>query len=225
MFNRLKRLFSIRDPIREEKTSSLTDDQKITLGKIQHFEEIDGWLSPVEAIELFDLSSTINSVKPIICEIGSWKGRSAYVFASAIGKKGGIVYSIDPFNGEGHPIYNKEIKKMNVSLLENFENTMLKYGFKDCVKIIPMLSKDAISNFPEKRIDLLFIDGNHEYESVKQDFDLWSPLIPSGGTIVLHDVEATHENGPKVVFDKYINNNPSWKHAQVVGSMGIAIMI
>jgi hypothetical protein len=33
-------------------------------------------------------------------------------------------------------------------------------------------------------IDLLFIDGDHQQESVLQDFELYSPLVVSGGFIV-----------------------------------------
>ncbi len=36
-------------------------------------------------------------------------------------------------------------------------------------------------------IDLLFIDANHSYESVKNDFLGFFPMVKDGGLIVLHD--------------------------------------
>lgn len=39
-----------------------------------------------------------------------------------------------------------------------------------------------------RALDYLFIDGDHTYEGVKQDFELYSPLVRSGGVIALHDI-------------------------------------
>ena len=38
-------------------------------------------------------------------------------------------------------------------------------------------------------IDLLFIDGNHSYESVKMDFEIYAPLTKH--IIAIHDIAAT----------------------------------
>lgn len=37
-------------------------------------------------------------------------------------------------------------------------------------------------------LDLLFLDGDHTYEGVKQDFQLYSPLVRSGGLVAFHDI-------------------------------------
>ena len=37
-------------------------------------------------------------------------------------------------------------------------------------------------------LDLLFIDGDHSYEGVKKDFEMYSPLVAKGGTIAFHDI-------------------------------------
>ena len=117
-------------PSYKKQFDSLNNKQKKILNKIPYLEKIDGWLLLIEAIELFGLSSQIKTPNPIVCEIGSWKGKSSYVFASAIKEKNGILYSIDPFNGEGdetsNDTYHKEIKKTEGSLFENFERTMTK---------------------------------------------------------------------------------------------------
>lgn len=36
-------------------------------------------------------------------------------------------------------------------------------------------------------LDLLFIDGDHEYAGVRQDYQDYSPLVRKGGWIVFHD--------------------------------------
>jgi cephalosporin hydroxylase len=46
-------------------------------------------------------------------------------------------------------------------------------------------------------VDFLFIDGDHSYEGVKQDFELYAPLVEPGGVIALHDVNES--NWPGVI--------------------------
>jgi predicted O-methyltransferase YrrM len=39
-----------------------------------------------------------------------------------------------------------------------------------------------------RALDLLFIDGDHSYEGVRQDFADYAPLVRSGGLIAFHDI-------------------------------------
>lgn len=49
--------------------------------------------------------------------------------------------------------------------------------------------------------DFAFIDGDHTYEGVKQDFDDYSPLVRQGGLIAFHDV-LPHPNVPDCDVDR-----------------------
>lgn len=46
------------------------------------------------------------------------------------------------------------------------------------------------------KLDLLFIDGDHSYEGVKQDYEMYKVLVKKGGVIAFHDVHesAFHES-------------------------------
>lgn len=37
-------------------------------------------------------------------------------------------------------------------------------------------------------IDVLFIDGDHSYEGVKQDYEMYAPLVRPGGVVAFHDI-------------------------------------
>jgi predicted O-methyltransferase YrrM len=39
-----------------------------------------------------------------------------------------------------------------------------------------------------RRVDFLFVDGDHGYEGVRQDFETYAPLVREGGLIALHDI-------------------------------------
>lgn len=40
----------------------------------------------------------------------------------------------------------------------------------------------------DKSIDLLFIDGDHRYEGVERDFEMYSPLVKENGILAFHDI-------------------------------------
>jgi cephalosporin hydroxylase len=41
-----------------------------------------------------------------------------------------------------------------------------------------------------RRPDFLYIDGDHSYEGVRRDFELYSPLVRPGGIVAFHDIGA-----------------------------------
>ena len=42
------------------------------------------------------------------------------------------------------------------------------------------------------RVDFLFIDGDHHYEAVRRDLELYAPLVTEGGIVALHDIHSQH---------------------------------
>ncbi len=69
-------------------------------------------------------------------------------------------------------------------------------------------SFNVIRHF-HKPFDYLFIDADHRYEFVKQDFDDWYPKLALGGYLLLHDSAANrggphHWEGPSRLADELI---------------------
>jgi cephalosporin hydroxylase len=46
----------------------------------------------------------------------------------------------------------------------------------------------VVSILNGEKLDFLFIDGDHTLAGVKMDYDMYSPLVRSGGWIAFHDV-------------------------------------
>jgi predicted O-methyltransferase YrrM len=55
-------------------------------------------------------------------------------------------------------------------------------------------------------LDFLFIDGDHRYENVKKDFEMYSPLVKKGGRIALHDINYAEEGGVHKLWDEIKDN-------------------
>lgn len=45
----------------------------------------------------------------------------------------------------------------------------------------------------ERKADFAFLDGSHEYDIVKKDFNNFSPLLRVGGLIAIHDINTQRE--------------------------------
>jgi len=160
--------------------------------------KIDGWLSFEEGKFLYETAKGISG-KGVIVEIGSWKGKSTVWLAkgSQAGKKV-KVYAVDPHTGadEQKIQYGNEIWTF-----EEFKGNIKKAGIENLVVPIVKTSEEAALGWDGEPIELLWIDGAHDYEFVKKDFDLWSKYIVEEGIIAFHDSLAP---GPAKVIEQDI---------------------
>ena len=164
-------------------TSSSYDSDRETVCRV--INGVDGWLTLREALALYFFAKK-GLEKGDIVEIGSWKGRSTICMALALKMShpdSRRVYAIDTF--EGSP----EQSGAHTGLLKSFVNNLRKYRVEDVVTPCVSTSSAAIQDprVRRLRIGLLFIDGRHEYEYVKQDLINYSPLVVDGGFVALHD--------------------------------------
>lgn len=60
------------------------------------------------------------------------------------------------------------------------------------------------------KVDLLFIDGDHEYPGVESDFLLYSPLVAVGGFIVFDDAHAQYPGILKCI-QTHIESSPNYR--------------
>jgi len=169
--------------------------------QILHFEQvckyvqnIDGWLYLEEAKRLFNLARQLPN-NALIVEIGSFKGKSTVCLGYACLGSNKKVVAIDLFEsnstnkGDHQCEYYKEF-------LNNIEkNKLNRY-------IIPIKgnSKEIAQKWA-KPIDMIFIDGSHEYQDVLIDFRSFYPFVKKHGVIAFHDVWLTAP-GPLLVWTK-----------------------
>lgn len=160
---------------------------------------IEGWLTDAEGILLENLARE-NKTGNIV-EIGSWKGKSTIRLAKGtIAGKKNMVFAIDPHTGS--PEHKKALGE-DLNTYQEFEQNIKKAGVENYVVPIVETSEEAAITF-NAPVGLVFVDGNHEYEYVKKDFDLWYPKLVSGGIIAFHD---NNWPGPKKLIDE-ISSNP-----------------
>jgi hypothetical protein len=114
------------------------------------------------------LHQTAKTMQSVV-EIGSWKGRSTYALCSSGCPR---VYAVDHFLGSSE--HQQEFgfrhgwspfPEFQHNILERFDNVVLKR----------MSSAEAAKEFEDASLDMVFIDGAHEFESVLEDISVWAP--------------------------------------------------
>lgn len=138
-------------------------------------EQIGGWLTTDQAFCLYQQARSVNGPAATIVEIGSHQGRSTVVLALAA--PDATVVAIDPFI-EG-PMFGGIGTKD--TLLANLDRA----GVRDRVELIEAKSTDTRPTW-DRAIDLLYIDGKHDYWTLSDDLR-WSEHLPHGGVVLIHD--------------------------------------
>ncbi len=119
-------------------------------------------------------------------EIGVWHGVNTRRFRNVM-HADGTLYAVDPFPlgrfgvSWQRRIAHREattVEKGKIVWLEEYSNTAV----------------DSFKSLGSRQIDFMFIDGDHSYEGVRTDWELWSPLVAPGGVVALHDSRSYEDH-------------------------------
>ena len=178
-------------------------------------EGIGGWLTPREGRLLYDLARRCTG-RGVIVEIGSWKGKSTIWMASGSRRGAGVkVHAIDPHTAESDNLATQSA----VPTLEEFTRNIRSAGLDDLVVPLVTTSAEAASHFSHP-VELIFIDGAHDYASVALDLDLWFSKVVDGGTIAFHDTVAWE--GPRRLVAERVFRGGWARGARFVDSTTVA---
>jgi len=145
-----------------------------------------GWrICPMQVKkELSELLKIVKSRKPkVILEIGTANGGTLFSLMKTM-PNDGVAVSIDLPRGEfggGYtawraPFYRSfAAQGQKIFLIRADSHSLVTFN-----KVKTILNK--------RGVDFLFIDGDHTYEGVKKDFEMYRKLVNPGGIIALHDI-------------------------------------
>lgn len=169
---------------------------------------IYGAFLPAEIKTLAQTADSLGSGCNFV-EIGSYFGRSSVVLGMIARKNNCHLTCIDIFNEFPPDEHDSdEIKKQ---FKANMKSVNAEY------RLLNMLSEQA-GKIYQKTIDLLFIDGDHSYDGVKSDIELWLPKVKVGGFVLFHDCGGIHPG-----VEKAVDEAKNLVQIKIVESLLIAI--
>lgn len=132
---------------------------------------IPGWSSNEE----HDLLAQAANVMDTVVELGSWKGRSADVLMRSCP---GTVFCVDTWAGTVEFASGMSIDKQPVLPGRDlFQNFAANISGHERFGVLRMDSVEAARFFPDKSVDMVFIDASHSYEGCLADIRAWLPKV------------------------------------------------
>ena len=98
-------------------------------------------------------------------------------------------------------IYFKYIKKLNPYSLEAVKDLLKK--FRNNVSLIKGNSNVILKKIDMSKIDYVFLDGGHDYQTVKNDLNCCREVIVNGGTVLCDDYDLSYAPGVKKAIDEF----------------------
>ena len=181
------------------------------LARQPHFAEVDALLnfafSPDAALITpaqirFEIDGLLRRLQPVaprrILEIGTANGGSLFLWAQIAAPDAHLI-SLDLPGGQFGDGYARWKRPLYRSFARGAQRITLLQDDSHLDR-----SLDAVrAELAGEPLDFLFIDGDHTYDGVRRDFEMYAPLVRSGGLVVFHDI-ASHDD-PTCQVDRYWN--------------------
>lgn len=144
-------------------------------------------------------------------EIGTFMGVTAAALAKAL-PHDAVLYCVDPYF-DGHAIQSIAVRHL------------ARQGLTGKVRMIQSTAKDALGHLPEQ-VDFIFVDGDHSYEGLKEDWEIVRRILRAGGIAAFHDVNPQPDIRPSCegaiqCFEEIIRPNPDFQMVETCESLHV----
>jgi predicted O-methyltransferase YrrM len=146
---------------------------------------VEGWLTEAQAQRLYEGASRVPP-GGLLVELGSFRGRSAIVMASALAG-GARFVAIDPHaGGDRGPREIAADAGRGEEDNRRFHANLRAAGVAERVEHVRQTSSAALGSV-DGVIDVLYVDAAHRFGPARDDLVHWGERVRDGGTMLVHD--------------------------------------
>ena len=109
------------------------------------------------------------------------------------------------FNNPFKKIYFKYLKKQDPYSLDAVNDLLKK--FKSNVHLIKGNSNKILKQLDMAKVNFVFLDGGHHYDTVKNDLENCTEVIKNNGVVLCDDYNLGSALGVKKAIDEYVLSN------------------
>ena len=109
------------------------------------------------------------------------------------------------FSNPFKSIYFNYIKKQDPYSLEAVKDLLKK--FKNNISLIKGNSNTILKQIDMSKIEFVFLDGGHDYQTVKSDLNFCREVIINGGTVLCDDYDLSYAPGVKKAIDEFSSDD------------------
>ena len=109
------------------------------------------------------------------------------------------------FSNPFKKIYYKYLKRQDPYSFEAVTELLKKY--KNNIHLIKGNSNEILKKIDMSKIDYVFLDGGHDYETVRNDLNNSINVLENNGTILCDDYNLSYAPGVKKAIDEFVNTN------------------
>ena len=109
------------------------------------------------------------------------------------------------FNNPFKKIYFKYLKKQDPYSLDAVNDLLKK--FKDNIHLIKGNSNKILKQLDMAKVNFVFLDGGHHYDTVKNDLENCTEVIENDGVVLCDDYNLGSALGVKKAIDEYVFSN------------------
>ena len=156
--------------------------------------------------------------KKRVVEIGVWHGVTTKVLRHAMAPDG-ILLGVDPYpKGRFGFSVQRVIAQREIARVTG--------GTMEWQRLTGVEAARFYAASERPPLDFIFIDGDHSYEGLRDDWEAWNPLVAPQGIIALHDscssAERNIEDAGSVMFTREaILPDPRFKLVETVDTLTI----
>ena len=162
--------------------------------------------------ELVRMLEVIQKARPrTVVEIGTAKGGTLLLLCCMAVSDATIV-SIDLPGGK----FGGGYSAWRGPLYRNFARELQKVHLLRADSHSDLTFENLVFILSGRPVDFLFIDGDHTYEGVKRDFELYSPLVGEQGIIGFHDIATLAPDGTYGVRRLWGELKPTYKWQEII---------